>query len=707
MKKWIKKHSILLLLMLIGIGAAVGVLATRVSVENANKTYDIVMDYSALEDMVKASDEDMDFWLDYFRELGIEKLAIQEETVNSLVVEYKGILRAQTPGAIYNTYGWEQYYPEEVQNAILNSEYTDDVLVTCQDPELFAWILDAFSSRCDVELQVFYAENGDGFLFLAGDGKDINGSKLIELPLGVDPKKKAQADQYGYALIPRTIVVEGLNGETFAEAVLEDYAEVGTPYIIGVGLGIFGYDDTETAIPRIIEFLNSENVTLGVVETSQQSMNLSGDGYDELIVQSGYNAVRTFTMWDYVQWRFAWYDYDGPEEITNCLYRAAYERNCRLIYLKMMQYETDDGAYKYVTDPQEYETLLGDFMDRMNDKGYTMQTLTAARQITIGYPTLMLIAIGAVAAAILLLGLVFSMSTKLTYLLTGLGCLGAAGILYIMPDMGRLILSIGGGIVMPLLAVVAMAVILKKTTGKLSCWIEGVLAVAGVALVSLVGGFFAAAPLSDSAYMLEMELYRGVKVMQLIPLAGFVCYAAKCCLESKARAILDIPKEEKRAAVERVLDTSVKIRHVLLTVAVVIVVAFVASAGRYYLARTGHTEDVSIADLELQLRNFLELHLTARPRTKEFLIGYPSIMLFIWCYRKQSPATDVLAVFFGLGAVIGATSIVNTFLHIRTFFMLSLVRVFTGLATGLAIGLLAVAIAELIYRLLKKRLHHV
>lgn len=706
MKNGFRKYGVLLILICLGIAAALVTVLTRIQVEEANKTYDIVMDYSSLNEMVKASDEDMEFWLEYFRELGLEKLAVQEETINSLVTEYKGQIRAQTPAAIYGNYGWRSVYPEKVHDVILNSKYPDDVLVSCEDPELFAWILHAFQTRTTENLWVYYHESGTAFLFLAGDGKDVTGASLISMPLGVDPQKQALAEKYGYTLIPRTLPVEGLNGNAFAQAVLADYEDLSVPYIIGGGDGILGYDDPETAYPLLLEYLQSHDVTLGMVETSAQSKNLVGDGLEELVLQSGYDALRVFSMWDYVQWRFGWYNYDGPQEITNCLYRAAYERNCRLIYLKMMMSEQDDGTCEYVTDPEEYGVLLGDFMERMEQRGFTMQTLTAAEEISVSFLSLVLMAIGAVAAAVLLLALVFSLRGKWVAILAVLGCVAAAGVLYVMPNTGRLILSIGGGIVMPLLAIVILHAALRKTDGKMLRGVECIFAILAVAVISLAGGLFAAAPLSDSAYMLEMELYRGVKVMQLIPLAGFVLYMLWCWLEGTCRKLAGMPDFERKAAVQRVMDIPIKVKTLVWVVAAAIVVAIVAAVGSYYLARTGHTDAVGVADLELQVRNFLELHLTARPRTKEFLIGYPCVMLFVWSCRKSEHIMELFSLCFGLGAVIGATSIVNTFLHIRTAFMLSLVRVVTGLAAGLVMGLVAIALAEVIYRLLKKRLCH-
>ena len=53
---------------------------------------------------------------------------------------------------------------------------------------------------------------------------------------------------------------------------------------------------------------------------------------------------------------------------------------------------------------------------------------------------------------------------------------------------------------------------------------------------------------------------------------------------------------------------------------------------------------------------------------------------------------------FGLGMTIGLVSVVNTFLHIRTPFLISLLRTGWGVLFGLLIGLALVLLAELIYR---------
>ncbi len=113
----------------------------------------------------------------------------------------------------------------------------------------------------------------------------------------------------------------------------------------------------------------------------------------------------------------------------------------------------------------------------------------------------------------------------------------------------------------------------------------------------------------------------------------------------------------------------------------------------YYIYRTGNSATTSSA--ELAFRNFLENTLVIRPRTKEMIVGWPMLLLFVWSLRR---GMKFLPMVFGLGMTIGLVSVVNTFLHIRTPFLISLLRTGWGVLFGLLIGLALVLLAELIYR---------
>ena len=128
----------------------------------------------------------------------------------------------------------------------------------------------------------------------------------------------------------------------------------------------------------------------------------------------------------------------------------------------------------------------------------------------------------------------------------------------------------------------------------------------------------------------------------------------------------------------------------------------VALAGYYYLARTGHETEVSVSTLEILLRNDLENWLLARPRTKEFLVAFPCVMLAVYSAVRRLPFWTAL---FGLAGTIGMTSVCNTFMHIRTPLYLGFVR--TGYAVLLnALGAVYMACFEAllrVYRAVRKK----
>lgn len=100
----------------------------------------------------------------------------------------------------------------------------------------------------------------------------------------------------------------------------------------------------------------------------------------------------------------------------------------------------------------------------------------------------------------------------------------------------------------------------------------------------------------------------------------------------------------------------------------------------------------NISGLETTMRESLEHLLIARPRTREVLIGYPSLMLWVFLVRNNYIAR--LREIFRIGAVLGFSSVVNSFCHFHTPMTMILLREFNGLWTGLIAGMLIVCVIK-------------
>ena len=105
---------------------------------------------------------------------------------------------------------------------------------------------------------------------------------------------------------------------------------------------------------------------------------------------------------------------------------------------------------------------------------------------------------------------------------------------------------------------------------------------------------------------------------------------------------------------------------------------------------------------EVAFREFMERALLVRPRTKEFLIGYPALALYWYVVRKGYMPHYREAV--RIVSVLAFSSAVNTFCHFHTLICLSLIRTLNGWWLGMLLGGAAVAsLNYLIIPLYKRR----
>ncbi len=76
---------------------------------------------------------------------------------------------------------------------------------------------------------------------------------------------------------------------------------------------------------------------------------------------------------------------------------------------------------------------------------------------------------------------------------------------------------------------------------------------------------------------------------------------------------------------------------------------------------------------EVAFREFMERALLVRPRTKEFLIGYPALVLYWYTVRKDyiPGCREALRIV----SVLAFSSAVNTFCHFHTLLSLSVIRI--------------------------------
>jgi len=175
--------------------------------------------------------------------------------------------------------------------------------------------------------------------------------------------------------------------------------------------------------------------------------------------------------------------------------------------------------------------------------------------------------------------------------------------------------------------------------------------------------------LNNITYSLVLNQFRGVSLLHLAPIGLVAIYV----LLYRG---------------DFVLNKTGKLLRTPITLLWVIAAAVAGAAGMYYLSRTGNGGNVS--SLEMSFRTFLENTVGVRPRNKEFLLAHPLFLLGGFLALRYRNAAYILII-----AVIGQLSMVDTFAHIHSPVMISLIRGLLGLGLGLIIGVIAILVWQI------------
>lgn len=701
MVQFLKKNLLPVLLSLCVL-VSLGVLFARAGVESRNKTYDVILDYSELELLAQQSDEDISWWLEQFREIGITRVGLTEESLMTLMENSPLNVTTTMMDQILLDSDWRDNYPSIFVETVEQNGYDRyDVMVEVLGTDAITFVRNAIETRLHAENYHLYEDTSDNKLYILLDGtvkdtlyrskypyitdtgsgftqrNEIVASKLMYLSLGLLPEKVEIIQSLGMEISPRTICYNGHNDTRFAHAVLADYEQFGIQpeYIIAGGEAVIGYDDNNDLA---MNYMLDNNITIGLIETNSQRENIMQEGVEDISKASDYNTVRVFSVWDYIQYRYGYYGYKGAEEIENTLFRAIVERNIRAIYFKPIKYT--NSSYAYVTDMDVYRNLFDSLNTRLAAHNITMGRASVMENMQISSPVMLILGLGCAIGGVMLPSTFLPIKRKWTYLLAGAAAVCVTAAWFVVPNLFRLIASFASSVVFACLAAAVFLRCAKRTGEQLSADAKltqilpracGILLIAVV--IALAGASMTAAPLSSTDYMLEFGIFRGVKLAQLLPLAFF------CLLFVSYYGMFEKNRKSNLLQIRDIIQAL----HWTIPVWALVLLGAVGIVGYYYIARTGHETSVSVSTVEILFRNTLEELLLARPRTKEFLVAFPCIMLAVYSAVRRLPFFTAL---FGLAGTIGLTSICNTFMHIRTPLYLGVARTGYSVILGILLG---------------------
>lgn len=197
---------------------------------------------------------------------------------------------------------------------------------------------------------------------------------------------------------------------------------------------------------------------------------------------------------------------------------------------------------------------------------------------------------------------------------------------------------------------------------------EGLRLLVLTSLASLLTGLWVAALLPDTTFLLGLDRFRGVKLLTLgTPLLVALAF---------------LWKRYTRSQWLEAMMSSLKLYQAAL-------IGVVLAAFGILLLRTGNEAGATASDSERYLRVVLDQVLGVRPRFKEFLLAHPAMLCTPLVAWKIGFLPSLLMV---VVAAIGQAGIVDTFAHVHTPLMVTLIRVVLGVGFGALFGLVAHAL---------------
>lgn len=223
-------------------------------------------------------------------------------------------------------------------------------------------------------------------------------------------------------------------------------------------------------------------------------------------------------------------------------------------------------------------------------------------------------------------------------------------------------------------------------------WLKPVPAFIVICLFSVLGGLCVAGMLNGLAFYVKADEFKGTKVSVFLPIL-----------------VVGIFYMSRMGSVKKTLSHPVTWGSILLGIVILGMLGLM-------IMRTGNDTGASASDGEVVFRGILDRVLYVRPRTKEFLIGHPLLIVglgLLWFIRSSKPKavepeqepSDNPAALAGWAALammvgsMGQTDIVNTLCHLHIPVTLSIIRIGIGALLGCIIGLV---VWTVVLRLLPK-----
>lgn len=638
MEKKKKPHSkglqwLAIILIAAGLAAALSVDFSRIKAEEAYQTAGIMVDYDELSRSAQSRGMSFEEAARKAYKTGATGIIVRERTLDDL----------EKSGMIVILQG------AELKVNLQGGQFGQEAATTAIDDSA-SYILTENQRVYDQIRNLLEAKKRHPKVLTIGQymaiETELYSGELSLLGVGYPLEDLEKAAGIGMTAVPRIrnwapVNEESIQAETDAVAAI--------PGLAGVGFNdeTLPGGDNVNALAYFAEDLQALNVPLVSFEFYDQT------GFNTLAGMIGDRVIRAHAIADNEIKKY------NVASAVDRFRLAAAERNIRLIYVRFF------GMDQPVAALDTNMELIKQVKAGLVKEGMTVGNPGSLRPVMPSIAIKFCIGLGVLAAGAWLAETAAAPFAKkqwqVPFLAQMVFCAAAWGVALVkLPILAVKAMALAAAIIFPSLGTL---LILKRDmtgtrpAGSLPKAIRDLVL---MSLVSLAGALMMCALLTETGFMLKLDSFAGVKLAHIIPL--LLVPLALWLRERKSGQFL-----------LKTAESPVKVWQLMAGVLILAALAL-------YILRTGNTGVSSVSSLELQFRQLLDTILGVRPRTKEFAIGHP-LMLVLLYYGYRFQMYPVL-----LMGLIGQISLTNTYAHLHTPLLISLIRSFHGLWLGLLIG---------------------
>jgi len=646
-----KFEWILYFLIALSLGAVLYLNSQRVLAEQRNHRVEIVADFDSLVSLSSLTGTPLNQVLSLISKSGVTSLAVPEDNLITLA-------RA---GKLVYYHGYEVLQNLQVNQ--LNAAFQYLMRYTKVQPHYtYVSISDTF--LFDRVKAAFLRELGENNVKILGTSiLELQGRKsdILRAGMGYASSDIRSLQNYGFTIIPRLVNSGRLNTNKIALK-LNNISEAGKFKTL-----IFNKDQV-LGYPRqlsmVAQKMKRYHLNFGWVEFGKQK----GDRQLAKLMKERTLRVHSIPVRELPKLSHL--------AAQSRYVRAVEERGIRILYVRpWLNFEVNGNLLQYNID--YFQSLR----KKLESRGYKIAVLKTPRLYLLPPSSwlLSIVLFGVWLTLILLARQLWPFSSSWLYGLTGLALVATIVSILLPGVFVRKMYALLCASFFPAFLILISFQDFEtriQTNKRISLILSRTTLLAGG---SLLVGFVISALLGSTPFLLNIATFSGVKIAFLLPLiivTGFLLFAS-----SHQKGFL--------YKAQRILESQLKVSHVLLGLSAVSVLGLL-------VLRSGNSSPSLLSPWEHLIRLILEKVFIIRPRFKEFVIGYPAVVLLCW-FAGHAISKRWHGLFI-LGGTLATISVVNSFCHLHTPLLYSLWRTANGLALGLIVGLIAVLVTTILIR---------